>query len=223
MDGNRRFADKRHISRGSGHLAGYKTMIDSLEWCLDLGITCVSVYAFSIENFKRSPEEVECLMGMAAEKLDMILQERELVDRHGVRVMVLGDLSLLPPGVQRAAARVMHATRHNSRGTLNICLSYTSRHEMAHAVGTVRRAVSEGRLHPTDVSAAVLERCLYTGRCPPVDVLIRTSGETRLSDFLLWQSSHALLVFTDVMWPELSFWDLVRAVVEYQRHCQGQG
>ncbi|EIE27677.1 Di-trans-poly-cis-decaprenylcistransferase [Coccomyxa subellipsoidea C-169] len=215
MDGNRRFANRHQQVTTAGHQFGYYKLLDALEWCLEIGITCVSAYAFSIDNFKRPGDEVDMLMRLAEEKLEELLH-RDLVERHGVQVRVLGDLSLLPASVQAAAKRAMDSTKLHTRGILNICFSYGSRQEMAQAVGKVQDGVMSGALCPDDVSPNDIEQHLYTEGCPPVDLLIRTSGETRLSDFLCWQVRHAQLVFADVLWPDFSFYDLLRALLQFQ-------
>nr|AJU57197.1 dehydrodolichyl diphosphate synthase [Dunaliella viridis] len=243
MDGNRRYAEKRHLQRIEGHRYGYEQLISALEWCLELGVKCVSVYAFSIDNFKRSSREVELLMHLAEQKLGIMMQEQAVLARHGVQVRVVGDLSLAPPGVQRAAATVMRATQHHTKAVLNICFSYTSSQEILQALdqtapahsshakwvarcqcssgGSTACKLEQASMLGIDVDArgsnCAWEDGLYTQGCPPVDLLIRTSGETRLSDFMLWQCRHAHLVFTPVLWPDFGFLDLLSALVGYQR------
>ncbi|KAL4419506.1 hypothetical protein ABPG77_002292 [Micractinium sp. CCAP 211/92] len=252
MDGNRRFAEARSLRKVDGHSFGYRRLIDALEWCLELGVRCVSVYAFSIDNYRRSSEEVATLMQLAQEKLAHMLQEHDVLARHGVQVRVIGDLSLAPPAVQAAAAAVMAATAHHDRAVLNLCFSYSASEELLHALDCLEATAScvsagssanlpAARANDAAPEAAAvggaagihgspgslqgspappaLERHLYTAECPPVDLLVRTSGETRLSDFLLWQSRHALLAFTPVLWPDFGFLDLVAAVMQFQRHC----
>ena len=125
MDGNRRYAERQQLHTIQGHSFGYQRLIQALEWCLDLGITCVSVYAFSVDNYRRSDEEVATLMQLAEEKLEYMMQEHAVLERHGVQVRVIGDMTLAPPGVQAAAKKVMAATQHHSKAILNICFSYT--------------------------------------------------------------------------------------------------
>eukprot|EP00898_Chlorokybus_atmophyticus_P001482 jgi/Chlat1/2334/Chrsp17S02803 len=216
MDGNRRYAEKHAMDRQQGHAQGYGKMLEALQWCLDLGVKCVTVYAFSIDNFKRSKAEVDALMDLAEQKLAELLQEIVLLEKHGVAIRVLGNLSMLPPKVQRAAARAMYATAHHKGAVLNICLAYTARNEMTAAAVALQDAVRSGVLLQSDISEQLFERCLYTDDCPPVDLLIRTSGETRLSDFLLWQSSQSCLAFLTVLWPDFSFRHLVMAIVQFQ-------
>ncbi|EFN55960.1 hypothetical protein CHLNCDRAFT_10741, partial [Chlorella variabilis] len=220
MDGNRRYAQARHMRQVEGHTFGYRRLIDALEWCLELGVRYVSVYAFSIDNYRRCGEEVDTLMALAEEKLAHMLQEYDVLVRHGVQVRVVGDLSLAPAAVQVAATRIMEATAQHDRAVLNLCFSYTASEEL-------QRALDDLAAHPApssssgsgSLTAAGLDGQLYTRGCPPVDLLVRTSGETRLSDFLLWQCRHALLVFTPVLWPDFGFLDLVAAVLEFQRHA----
>ncbi|KAK9867160.1 hypothetical protein WJX84_004382 [Apatococcus fuscideae] len=218
MDGNRRFATGKQLAQLEGHTYGYTKLLDALEWCLDLGIACVSVYAFSIENFRRSPLEVEALMLLAEHKLTELMQESALIQRYGVRVRVLGELSLLPESVHHVAHRIMAATASHTACTLNICFSYTSSQEMARAVAETRKDLQQHPLSTSQEVELLLESHLDTQGMPPVGLLIRTSGERRLSDFLLWQSCFAQLVFLNVLWPDFSFWCFLKALLDYQRN-----
>uniref|UniRef100_A0AAZ3P9Z4 ditrans,polycis-polyprenyl diphosphate synthase [(2E,6E)-farnesyldiphosphate specific] n=1 Tax=Oncorhynchus tshawytscha TaxID=74940 RepID=A0AAZ3P9Z4_ONCTS len=177
MDGNRRYARKRQVERQEGHTQGFDKLAETLRWCLNLSIHEVTVYAFSIENFKRSKDEVDGLMELAKQKFIRLLEEQCF---------------------------------------LNVCFAYTSRHEIANAVGEMAWGVEQGLIKSSDVSEALLSRCLYSSNSPNPDLLIRTSGEVRLSDFLLWQTSHSCLVFQSVLWPEYSFWNLCDAILQYQ-------
>ncbi|XP_076868573.1 dehydrodolichyl diphosphate synthase complex subunit DHDDS isoform X2 [Brachyhypopomus gauderio] len=216
MDGNRRFARKRHVERQEGHTQGFDKLAETLRWCLNLDIHEVTVYAFSIENFKRSAEEVDGLMQLAKEKFLRLLEEQEKLEKHGVCIRVLGDLMLLPEDLQRLIAKAVVATKAHNKCFLNVCFAYTSRHEIANAVKEMAWGVEQGLLQSGDVSEALLSECLYTSSSPNPDLLIRTSGEVRLSDFLLWQTSHSCLVFQSVLWPEYSFWNLCEAILQYQ-------
>lgn len=216
MDGNRRFAQKRHVERQEGHSQGFEKLAETLRWCLNLNIKEVTVYAFSIENFNRSPEEVEGLMELAKQKFTRLLDEQESLEKHGVCVRVLGDLTMLSLELQEAIAKAVVATRAHDKCFLNVCFAYTSRYEITNAVREMAWGVEQGLIKSSDVSEALLSRCLYTGNSPNPDLLVRTSGEVRLSDFLLWQTSHSCLVFQSVLWPEYSFWNLCEAVLQYQ-------
>uniref|UniRef100_A0A3Q2D9D0 Alkyl transferase n=1 Tax=Cyprinodon variegatus TaxID=28743 RepID=A0A3Q2D9D0_CYPVA len=182
MDGNRRFARKKNMERQDGHMQGFNKLAETLRWCKHLNIPEVTVYAFSIENFKRSKEEVDGLMELARQKFEKLLEERENLEKHGVCIRVLGDLNMLPLDLQQVIAKAVIMTKN----------------------------------HNNDVSETLLSECLYSNNSPNPDLLIRTSGEVRLSDFLLWQTSHSCLVFQSVLWPEYSFWNLCEAIIQYQ-------
>ncbi|GLJ36647.1 hypothetical protein SUGI_0737310 [Cryptomeria japonica] len=181
MDGNRRFAQKQHMAKKSGHEFGAESLMQSLKHCYEFGVKYVTIYAFSIENFKRSPEEVEALMELMRQKLQALLEKESLVNQLGIRVRLLGKLDLLPPILRQTAEKVMARTMTNNRAILNVCVAYTSTEEITQAVA------GAGRRFEMGVSVDDIEGHLYTVGCPEPDLLIRTSGETRLSNFLLWQ------------------------------------
>jgi ditrans,polycis-polyprenyl diphosphate synthase len=234
MDGNRRWADAHGYDRRMGHKLGYEKMKQVLQWCMDIGCKVCTVFAFSIENFRRSPNEVttqttaylfgfflmrsqvKFLMDLAVEKFNELISDNEVVMKLNVRVNVLGDLSLLRDDVRASASKAMHVTRHNSACTLNICFSYTSSWEVCNAARVIHSAVESGALQAADVSADLLSECLQTSSVPPVDLLIRSSGEQRLSDFLMWQADSALLCFVPVMWPDFSLIRMVTCIMRYQ-------
>ncbi|TSK20170.1 Dehydrodolichyl diphosphate synthase complex subunit DHDDS [Bagarius yarrelli] len=218
MDGNRRYARKRHVERQEGHTQGFDKLAETLRWCLNLGIHEVTVYAFSIENFKRSNEEVDGLMELAKEKFLRLLDEQAKLEKHGVCIRVLGDLTLLPEDLQRLISKAVVSTRGHNKCFLNVCFAYTSRHEIANAVREMAWGTEQGLLKSSDVSEALLSQCLYTSSSPDPDLLIRTSGEVRLSDFLLWQTSHSCVVFQSVLCSSQNtrFWNLCEAVLQYQ-------
>lgn len=214
MDGNRRHADAKRVPKEEGHRAGFQALLRALGWCFEIGVRHVSAYAFAIDNFRRDRDEVRALMDLAEDKLEAIAQDETLA-QHDVRVRVVGDLEKLPQGVRRAAERAMEATQARKGACLDVFLAYAARDELAKAVASTRRDVGSGRLQPGQVvESELLKRTMNRG-APPVDLLVRTSGERRLSDFLLAQSVHAHLVFLDVLWPELSYWDLARAILEH--------
>lgn len=220
MDGNRRFARERGWDVAQGHRQGYDKLEEALRWCCELGVHGVTVYAFSIENFKRSPEEVEALMALTTEKLRSMSDEGNLVQQRGVRVRIVGDLSRVSDSLRSEMRRVMRMTQRNTRHTLTVCFSYTSRNEMATAVRRMVSACDEGRLLPEDLSPSLLERCLPTSSPGghAVDLIVRTSGEKRLSDFLLWQSATCAVAFTSVLWPELSLLRFLSLLLQFQRN-----
>ncbi|KAG0008486.1 Structural maintenance of chromosomes protein 2 [Entomortierella chlamydospora] len=185
--------------------------------CMEMGVKVVTVYAFSIENFKRPPDQVETLMELAKIKLAELCEHSELVDRYGIGIRVLGDDTLLPEDVRQVIRRAVDLTKKNNRAILNMCFPYTSREELAMATRSLVGGIEAQELNPSDITTSVLENSLYTRSCPPMDLLIRTSGEIRLSDFMLWQSSRACHVeFIDCYWPEFTFWKLLPILLRYQ-------
>ncbi|XP_037281820.2 dehydrodolichyl diphosphate synthase complex subunit Dhdds [Rhipicephalus microplus] len=219
MDGNRRFARKQNMRSVEGHVQGFDKLAEVLYWCSELGVTEVTVYAFSIENFKRSKDEVDGLLDLALQKLRNMLNEMDKIHEHGVCIRVLGNLSYLPVELQQVVAEVVHETQGNSRCFLNICLSYTSRDEICKAMQELATGVEKGILSPSDVSEAALSQAMYSRKSRDPELLIRTSGEVRLSDFMLWQSSRSVIEFTTVLWPEFTIWHLLAAILCYQRQC----
>lgn len=219
MDGNRRFAKRQNVEKIQGHTQGFDKLAETLQWCRTFGITEVTVYAFSIENFKRPKDEVEALLDLAKDKFKQLVSEQEKLKQHGVCVRVIGNISYLPEDMQELINEAMEVTKENSECTLNVAFSYTSREEIVHAVQEAGRLVEEGAINPNDVTEEVLEGFLYTKHCSPLDLLIRTSGESRLSDFLLWQSSFSVTYFTEVLWPDFNLWYFMGGIFHYQRHC----
>ncbi|OWA51714.1 Dehydrodolichyl diphosphate syntase complex subunit DHDDS [Hypsibius exemplaris] len=209
MDGNRRFATSRHIDRAQGHLMGFDKLTETLEWCLDLGIREVTVYAFSIENFKRSAEEVDCLMELAKKKFALLLAEKDKLMHHGVCVRIIGNSSLLSPELQQLVSDVVIATAGNRKSILNVCMPYTSRDEITHAVRQLATETAAGVINPSEIDENAISSRLHTHLSPDPELLIRTSGECRLSDFLLWQTSNSVLSFVRVLWPDFSIWHLL--------------
>ncbi|GJJ77451.1 ditrans,polycis-polyprenyl diphosphate synthase [Entomortierella parvispora] len=217
MDGNRRYGRKVHVGNGKGYYLGYETLEEILGVSMELGIKVVTVYAFSIENFKRPPDQVETLMQLAKDKLAELCENSELVRQYGIAIRVLGDVSLLSPDVQEVVARAVELTKCNNRAVLNMCFPYTSRDEMAMATRSLVEGIKTNDLNLSDITTGVFESSLYTRSCPPMDILIRTSGEIRLSDFMCWQTSRACHVeFIDCYWPEFTFWKLLPILLRYQ-------
>jgi len=218
MDGNRRFARQAGQQVLTGHQAGFEKLAETLQWCRELGVREVTVYAFSIENFNRAESEVSDLLNLARNKFIKLLEETEKLREAGVRVRILGNLSYLPIDLREIIHRVEEATADNHASLLNIALSYTSREEITQAVRTVAGKVAAGELGEGEVSVDTIENHLYTGSSPPPDLMIRTSGETRLSDFMLWQASKSITYFSPVLWPEFSLWQLLCGIFFFQRH-----
>ncbi|KAF7391497.1 hypothetical protein HZH68_011040 [Vespula germanica] len=217
MDGNRRYANKNHLEKINGHTQGFHKLTETLQWCLDLGIPEVTVYAFSIENFKRSKEEVNGLMELARQKFQSLLDEKEKLMEYGICVRIIGNLELLPEDLRKLVAEAIIITKNNNKAFLNIAFAYTSRDEITHAIKDILRGIKNADLLPEDINEDLISKCLYTYNSPNPDLLIRTSGEIRLSDFLIWQVSNSCIYFADVLWPEFSAWDLLGAIFYYQR------
>lgn len=320
MDGNRRYAKKEKLEEGAGHRAGFSVLMSMLKYCYELGVTYVTIYAFSIENFKRKPDEVQNLMDLILEKIEGLLKEESLVNKYGIRVYFIGNLKLLSKPVRVAAEKVMKATANNTKCVLLICIAYTSCDEIVQAVhescknkweeiqpcnshksfsGRVEevdgKSIDDGighsvqelfgvqtnELRPTrastfcnDVANGVertdkksgvvghavhgscdkwgevqsleasrtgdgvipnvksekllvdlsilkvvdIESHMYMSVAPNPDIVIRSSGETRLSNFLLWQTSNCLLYSPNALWPDMRLWHLVWAVLDFQRN-----
>lgn len=216
MDGNRRFARSQQIDKIEGHSRGFEKLADCLRWCLDAGVREVTTFAFSIENFKRSNEEVEGLFNLAREKFARLLEETTRLNEHGIRIRVIGNIELLPLDLQKLVASAMLSTERNDKLFLNVAFAYTSRDEITQAVETVLRHGSQD-LAAEDISERLLEECLYTRHSPPPDLVFRTSGETRLSDFMMWQLSTSVLYFSNVLWPQITFWHFLASLLAYQR------
>ncbi|TRY75224.1 hypothetical protein TCAL_01317 [Tigriopus californicus] len=218
MDGNRRFARVNQLEKIQGYVQGFDKLAETLQWCHDLGIKEVTVYAFSIENFKRPQNEVDGLLDLARDKFRRLLQEQDRLREHGIRVRVIGNITLLPDDLKDLIDQAEKATETNEERILNVAFSYTSREEIAQAVRKCAQGVEEGRILAEDITEDLIERCLYTNISRTVDLLIRTSGEVRLSDFLLWQSSYSVIHFEPVLWPDFSFKHLLAGVFHFQRH-----
>nr|ACO15354.1 Dehydrodolichyl diphosphate synthase [Caligus clemensi] len=216
MDGNRRFARKSQVDLIKGHSSGFDKLSETLFWCRDLGVEEVTVYAFSIENFKRPQKEIDDLMELAQNKFERMLSEIHRLREKGVRVQVLGKLSLLPQDLQNTIHQCVEATKDHKECTLNVAFAYTSREELTSAISLAASDSSSNVQEDLDVKS--LERYFYGEGSRKVDLLIRTSGEVRLSDFMLWQGSYAVTYFTKVLWPEFKVTHFMGAIFHYQHH-----
>jgi len=218
LDGNRRWAQNHFMNPNEGHYFGAEKTEQVLEWCLNLGVKTITLYAFSTENFKRSPEEVKEIMGLFEEKLRRILEE-EAIHKHKVRVKFIGRLSLLPDVLQQWIEKVEDETKDYNDHFLNIAMAYGGRAEIVDAAKEIAQHIIEGSLSPNEINEEVFEKYLYTAYLPKQDpdLIIRTSGEERLSGFLLYQSAYSELCFLDVYWPEFRLIDILRAIRTYQK------
>ncbi len=214
MDGNGRWARRRLMPRALGHRNGGKTVQRVLDLCLEKGIPWMTLYAFSTENWGRPAEEVEYLMKMLCE---FLAERQEEMMRKNVRLHAIGELDMLPPECRRQLDESMEATRNNTALNLVLALSYGSRQEITAAARRLAEQVQAGTLKPEDITPELLAGQLYTAGMPDPDLLIRTSGEMRLSNYLLWQISYAELVVMDTLWPDFGRKEFEAALAQYSK------
>ena len=213
MDGNGRWARERLMPRPFGHRSGMKAVREVVEGAIEAGIEVLSLFAFSQENWQRPMTEVSALMSLLEE---YIAREADELEERGVRVRMLGDLERLTPPAAAAVERVMSQTAHNDKLTLNLFISYGSRAEILRATQSIAADVAAGRLTAAEVTEEEFEKRLFTAGCPDPDLLIRTSGEQRISNFMLWQVAYTELFISPVLWPDFGRHQLYEAVVDYQ-------
>jgi undecaprenyl diphosphate synthase len=213
MDGNGRWAQRRGLPRGMGHKAGLDSLRATVKTLQKLGVKYLTVYAFSTENWKRPKEEVGILMSLIRE---YIYKEIRDLHRQKVKLSIIGDLKGLPEDIQQKLSQAIEKTRQNPGMHLTIALNYGGREEILHAARCVAEQVRAGDMNPRDIDEGVWQRYLYTAEIPDPELIIRTSGETRLSNFLLWQGAYAELVVTDCLWPDFRENDLFQAIREFQ-------
>jgi tritrans,polycis-undecaprenyl-diphosphate synthase [geranylgeranyl-diphosphate specific] len=224
LDGNRRWAIARSGIEYEGHRIGAKTSQDFLEWCLDLKIKTITLYAFSIENFNRPKREVDTILSIIEEEGKRLLKDQTL-HQNQIRVKALGRVDLLPKSLQEILREIEDATESYDKNYLNIALAYGGRTEIIDAARKIARDVGEGSVKPEEIDEQFFMKYLYTAHLPNPypDLIIRTSGEERLSGFLLWQSAYSEFCFLDVYWPEFRRIDLLRAVRTYQQRKRRYG
>ena len=220
MDGNGRWARGRHLPRVLGHRSGMTAVREVIEGAVEAGVEYLSLFAFSRENWERPASEVEALMDLLVEYVG---READELTEKGVRVRVLGDLSRLTPAASAAVADVERRTGGNERLVLNLFISYGSRDEIVRAARALAREAASGTLDPDSITEETLSGRLYTADCPDPDLLIRTSGEQRISNFLLWQLAYSELYITTVLWPDFTRGELYKAIAEFQRRDRRYG
>ncbi len=212
MDGNGRWAESRGLDRAAGHQEGMEAARRAVTSAAELGISYLTLYGFSNENWNRPAREIEDLMGLLRRYLR---QEVEELDRQGVRILFIGDRSRLADDIVALLKMAEQRTRRNSGLTLTIALSYSGRQEITQAAQRLARRAASGEIDPDGIDEAALGRELFTANVPDPDLVIRTSGEKRISNFLLWQCAYAEMVFLDTLWPDFSREDFVVAVREF--------
>ena len=223
MDGNRRYAANSGLAATLGHRAGKEKLEDVMDWVLELDIPYLTVYALSTENISnRKPEELDALFDLYVEGLnDLSVDERIL--KNKVKVQVAGRKDLLPERVLKAIENAESVTAEHDKFVFTVCLAYGSREEIIEAVRTIAVDHAEGNLDLDSINESEISKRLWTGDMPDPDLVIRTSGEERISNFLLWQSAYAEYYFTDVYWPSFSRTDLLEAIEAYQRRKRRYG
>ncbi|CCG81078.1 Uncharacterized protein C4D7.04c [Taphrina deformans PYCC 5710] len=228
MDGNRRYARLHRLETAEGHALGFESLKGILEVCYKAGVEVVTIYAFSIENFKRSKYEVDVLMDLAKDNLLQLCQHGDIADQYDIRIKILGQRGMVSDDVQKVIARAEKMTEHNTRATLNVCFPYTSRDEMTAAVASFVVRTEQGGFTTDQIETldeTEFEKELMTAGCPDPDLMIRTSGVERLSDFLLWQAGKSTTIsFVDVYWPEFGLWTFLPILLEWQvAQCRDLG
>lgn len=220
MDGNGRWAKKRGLPRTAGHAAGAETFRSIATYCKDIGLEYLTVYAFSTENWKRPADEVSAIMGLLKKYL---LEAIAQMERDRVKMAFFGDLSPLTPELRQLCHRTQEISTHYDGCQVNICLNYGGRDELLRAAMAYAQDCAEGKADPNHLTQEQFGGYLYSKGIPDPDLIIRPSGELRLSNFLLWQSAYAEFYFTDVLWPDFSKEELHRAIAAYQSRSRRFG
>ena len=214
LDGNGRWAKKRGLPRTAGHQEGAMNVREITKLCANIGIKALSVYAFSTENWKRPDEEVKFLMKLPIKFFNEFAPE--LVENN-IRLKVIGNVEELPIDLQQKVLEISELTKNNTKMTLTIALNYGSQDEIKQAVQAIATEVKNGQLNVEDINEDVIDQHLMTSDLPPLDLMIRTSGELRISNYLLWQLAYAELYFTSIAWPDFKEEQLYEALLDYQK------
>ena len=222
MDGNRRYAEETHTDTKQGHLKGRDKLEEVLEWCMDLGVKVLTMYAFSTENFSRKEDEVEFLMDLLEKSL-MSFADDKRIHENRVKLKVIGDMSMIPVKVADAVKYAENRTSGYSDFHLNMAIAYSGRQEIKDAIKGIARKVKAGELDIDEIDESVISRHMYYPGLPDPDLVLRTSGELRVSNFLLWQLAYSELYFSDVYWPGFRKTDFLRAIRSYQQRSRRFG
>lgn len=203
MDGNRRYAVRNKREKHQGHSAGLKRLETALIWCKGLGVAEVTVFALAKDNLKRSKVEVDTLMGLCKDQFARLARNNGLFQQQQIKIRILGDLSLLPKDVEESLRQTEALTSHHTQTTLNVCICYSSKDEITEALAAKPTSVGEFEAH------------LYGGYNIKPDIVVRTSGEVRLSNFMLYQTQESHHAFIDTLWPDFSLWDFLKIIMDY--------
>jgi len=215
MDGNRRYAAQEGRPSLDGHLMGRDKLEDVLEWCVELGVRVLTVYAFSTENFKRSRTEVETLMGLFEENFQKIARD-DRIHKNKIRVTVLGQKEMLSAPLRKAIEEAESISRDYDQYFFNLAIAYGGREELLTAIRRIVNDSLSHRIDPSTIDEKMVSDYLYTAPFPDPDLVLRTSGEVRISNFLLWQLAYSELYFTDIYWPGLTYFEFLKAVRSFQ-------
>jgi tritrans,polycis-undecaprenyl-diphosphate synthase [geranylgeranyl-diphosphate specific] len=222
MDGNRRFAESFGLGAGDGHVKGKDKLEEMLDWCLEAGIRVLTVYAFSTENLYREPEEVDTLMDLFEANFRKAAEDPR-VHEHRIRIRAIGNIDLLPDRVQEAIRYAEEVTKEFDQYSFNLAVAYGGREEILNAIRHLAQDACDGELDIGSIDEETFTRYLYTSDLPDPDLVLRTSGEERISNFLLWQLAYSELYFTDVYWPGFRKVDFLRALRAYQMRKRRYG
>lgn len=217
MDGNGRWAKNRGLPRYKGHIEGAKTFRKIGEFAGDLGIECLTFYAFSTENWKRPPEEVAAIMNLFREYLRELDERKAENEEKGIKVNFIGDRTGIPKDILKMMGYSERITRKKDHVILNIAINYGGRQEILHSVQALAKEVEKGKLKASDITEQMISDHLYTGGLPDPDLIIRPSGEYRLSNFLLWQSAYSEFWYSDILWPDFTEADFTEALRDYEK------
>ncbi len=213
MDGNGRWAKKQGKSRIFGHKNGVTAVREVIENCAEIGVNYLTLYAFSTENWKRPKLEIKTLMALLVSSLK---KELKTLQKNNIKLNTIGNLKHLPKKAQKELAEVIEKTKNNKRLTLTLALSYGSREEIVNVIKNISKKVVNNQLKHEEINEKIINNHLYTFSLPDVDLMIRTSGEKRISNFLLWQIAYAELYFTNTLWPDFRKENLIKALLDYQ-------
>ncbi len=222
MDGNRRFAKDLGLKPEAGHQIGKEKIVEVLEWCFELGIKNLTIYAFSTENFYRSTDEVQTLMNLCKQELDKATKDSR-IHKNQVRVRVIGHIESLPKDISESAKKIMQQTQKYDKYSFNIALAYGGREEIIQAIQKIAQDVKENKIQIEEIKEPIVSKYLYTNGIPDPDIILRTSGEERISNFLLWQLAYSELYFSDVYWPAFQKRDFLQAIRTVQKRQRRYG
>lgn len=216
MDGNRRYAKEAGMNPKLGHHIGKEKIKDTLDWCLELGVRNLTLYAFSTENFKRSPDEIRELMNLCRNELEKAKKDSR-IHKNKIKINVIGQFDTLPVDIQQSAQNIIEETKKYTNYTLTIALAYGGREEIINAIQHIAEDVKTEKLDIDTIDESIVSSYLYTNGLPDPDLILRTSGEERISNFLLWQVAYSEFYFSDVYWPAFEKKDFLQAIETFQQ------